>query len=114
MPTIVSSKFNEVQKYLVLTAHIRSPRPIMINELTWVALTPKQQELLKASVAKRSQEQDDEIVRQEEVLADTLAKGGMIVIHPDVESFRQPVMKAMPVLFEKKWGKGLWEKALAA
>jgi tripartite ATP-independent transporter DctP family solute receptor len=114
MPTIVSSKFNEVQKYLVLTAHIRSPRPIMINEGIWVALGARQQELLKASVAKRSQEQDDEIVKQEEVLADTLAKGGMTVIKPDVDSFRQPVMKVMPVLFEKKWGKGLWEKALAA
>jgi TRAP-type C4-dicarboxylate transport system substrate-binding protein len=103
-----------VQKFLVLTAHIMTPRPIMINERTWVALTAKQQEQLKASVAKRAHEQDDEIVKQEAGLADTFAKGGMTVIKPDIESFRKPVIAAMPRLFEAKWGKGLWEKVLAA
>jgi tripartite ATP-independent transporter DctP family solute receptor len=114
LPTIQASKFNEVQKFLVLTAHIMTPRPIMINERTWVALTAKQQEQLKASVAKRAHEQDDEIVKQEAGLADTFAKGGMTVIKPDIESFRKPVIAAMPRLFEAKWGKGLWEKVLAA
>jgi len=114
LPTIQASKFNEVQKYLVLTAHIMTPRPIMINERTWMSLDVKYQNLLKASIAKHSREQDDEIVRQEAGLADTFAKGGMIVIKPDIESFRKPVIAVMPVRFESKWGKGLWEKVLAA
>jgi len=114
LPTIQASKFNEVQKYLVLTAHIMTPRPIMINERTWMSLDVKQQNMLKASIAKHSREQDDEIVRQEAGLADTFAKGGMTVIKPDIESFRKPVIAVMPVRFEAKWGKGLWEKVLAA
>ena len=114
LPTIQASKFNEVQKYLVLTAHIMTPRPIMINERTWAGLDAKQQEMLRAVIAKRAHEQDDEIVRREAGLAETFAKGGMTVITPDIESFRKPVIAKMPVLFEAKWGKGLWDKVLAA
>jgi tripartite ATP-independent transporter DctP family solute receptor len=114
LPTIQASKFNEVQKFLVLTAHIMTPRPIMINEQTWIALDAKQQGLLKAAVAKHAHEQDDEIVKQEAGLAETFAKGGMTVITPDLESFRKPVVAVLPGRFEAKWGKGLWDKFLAA
>jgi tripartite ATP-independent transporter DctP family solute receptor len=114
LPTIQTSKFNEVQKYLVLTAHIMTPRPVMINENTWKSLDAKQQGLLKASLTKHAHEQDAEIIAQEKGLADTFAKGGMTVITPEIETFRKPVIAKMPVLFEAKWGKGLWEKVLAA
>ena len=114
LPTIQASKFNEVQKYLVLTAHIMTPRPIMINEKTWMSLDAKQQEALRVAIARRAHEQDDEIVSRESGLAETFAKGGMTVINPDVESFRKPVIAKMPVLFEAKWGKGLWDKVVSA
>lgn len=114
LPTISASKFYEVQKYLVLTAHIMTPRPIMINEAAWKSLDAKQQDLLRATIARRAHEQDDEIVRQEAGLAETLAKGGMTVITPDIDSFRKPVVAKMPVLFEAKWGKGLWDKVVSA
>ncbi len=114
LPTIQTSKFYEVQKYLVLTAHIMSPRPIVINETTWKSLDANQQGMLKTSLVKHSREQDDEILGQEKGLADTFAKGGMTVITPDIEGFRQPVIAKMPVLFEAKWGKGLWEAVLSA
>jgi tripartite ATP-independent transporter DctP family solute receptor len=114
LPTIQTSKFNEVQKYLVLTGHIMTPRPIMVNENTWKGLDAKQQGALKASVAKHAHAQDDEIIGQEKGLADTFAKGGMTVITPEIEGFRKPVIAKMPVMFEAKWGKGLWEMVLAA
>jgi tripartite ATP-independent transporter DctP family solute receptor len=114
LPTIQSAKFNEVQKFLVLTAHIMTPRPIMVNEVAWMKLDAKQQGILKAAIAKRAHEQDDEVLKQEATLADTFAKGGMTVIKPDIEGFRKPVVAVMPKLFEGKWGKGLWEKVLAA
>jgi TRAP-type C4-dicarboxylate transport system substrate-binding protein len=114
LPTIQASKFNEVQKYLVLTAHIMTPRPIMINEKTWMSLDAKQQEMLRAAIAKRAHEQDDEIVKREGELAEIFAKGGMTVITPDIDSFRKPVIAKMPALFEAKWGKGLWDKVVSA
>ena len=38
LPTIQSAKFNEVQKYLVLTGHILTPRLVAVNEKAWQAL----------------------------------------------------------------------------
>ena len=39
LPTIKSGKFDEVQKYLVLSAHIITPRLVVINEAFWQGLS---------------------------------------------------------------------------
>lgn len=114
LPTIQSSKFFEVQKHLVLTAHILSPRLIAINEDAWGKLDRKAQDALRAALTKYGQEQDDEIVRQEGGLVDTFRKGGMTVHEVDVDSFRKPVLAALPAKYEARWGKGLWDKVAGA
>ena len=114
LPTIQSAKFYEVQKYLVLTGHIITPRLIAVNEAAWQALPEKDRQALRAAVATHGQAQDNEILSQEGKLVDTFKSGGMTVIQPDVESFRKPVLAALPAKFEAKWGKGLWEKIAAA
>jgi tripartite ATP-independent transporter DctP family solute receptor len=113
LPTIQSTKLNEVQKYLVMTSHIMTPRLAVVNEETWKSLTDVQQTALKAAIAKHSADQDAEIMKQETELRDSFAKGGMTVIDPDVESFRKPVLASLPAKFESKWGKGLWERVAA-
>jgi len=110
LPTIQSGKFYEVQKYLVLTAHIITPRLIAINEGAWQALAPKDRDVLKAALATHGLTQDNEILAQESKLVETFKAGGMTVIQPDIESFRKPVIASVPAKFESKWGKGLWEK----
>jgi len=114
LPTIQSGKFNEVQKYLILTGHVITPRLIVINESAWQALDAKQRQVLKASLEANGQIQDADILAQEGKLADTFKAGGMTVIQPDVDSFRKPVLATLPAKFEGKWGKGLWEKLAAA
>ena len=114
LPTIQSGKFFEVQKYLVLTGHILTPRLIVVNESTWQGIAAKDRQVLKAALETHGQAQDNEILGQEAKLVDTFKAGGMTVIQPDLESFRKPVLAAMPAKFESKWGKGLWEKIAAA
>jgi len=114
LPTIQSGKFNEVQKYLILTGHIITPRLIVVNETAWKTLDAKQQQVLKASLEANGQIQDNEILDQEAKLADAFKAGGMTVIQPDVESFRKPVLASLPAKFESKWGKGLWERIASA
>ena len=114
LPTIKSAKFDEVQKYLVLSAHIITPRLIVINEGAWQALAAKDRDILKASIAAQGRVQDNDILSQESKLVDTFKAGGMNVIQPDLESFRKPVLAALPPKFESKWGKGLWEKIAAS
>jgi len=113
LPTIQSAKFNEVQKYLILTGHILTPRLIAINESAWQALDAKQQKSLRAALETHGQTQDNEILAQEAKLVDTFKAAGMTVIQPDVESFKRPVLATVPAKFESKWGKGLWERIAA-
>lgn len=110
LPTIQSGKFFEVQKYLVLTGHIITPRLIVVNEAAWQALNAKERQSLKSAIETHGQTQDNDILSQESKLADTFKAAGMTVIQPDVESFRKPVLASIPAKFESKWGKGLWER----
>jgi TRAP-type transport system periplasmic protein len=113
LPTIQSNKFFEVQKYLVLTGHIITPRLIVVNEAAWQTLGAKERQSLKTAVETYGQAQDNEILAQESKLADAFKAGGMTVIQPDIESFRKPVLASLPAKFESKWGKGLWERIAA-
>ena len=113
LPTIQSGKFFEVQKYLVLTGHILTPRLIVVNEAAWTALGAKNQQVLKAAIEANGVIQDNEILAQEGKLVDTFKAAGMTVIQPDIESFRKPVLASVPARFESKWGKGLWERIAA-
>ena len=114
LPTIQSNKFFEVQKYLVLTGHIITPRLIVVNEAAWQALDAKGKQSLQSAIATHGLAQDNEIVAQEGKLVDTFKTGGMTVIQPNLESFSKPVLAALPPKFESKWGKGLWERIAAA
>ena len=113
LPTIATAKLNEVQKYLVLTGHIITPRLIIANEAALKALDPADRAILDEAIAEGVKWQDAELARQEGTLIDTLKTAGMTVIEPDVESFRKPVLEQVPPKFEEKWGKGTWD-ALAA
>lgn len=110
LPTIASAKLGEVQKYLILSAHIITPRLVIVNEAAWKKLSAADQAAMKAAVDASAAWQDKEIITQESGLADTLGKAGMTVITPDLESFRKPVLATLPAKFESKWGKGLWDR----
>ena len=110
LPTIQSGKLNEVQKYLVLTGHIITPRLVIVNEAQWQKIAEGDRVIVQGAVREVSAWQDGEILKAESTLVDTFRKGGMTVIEPDVEGFRKPVLASVPALFEAKWGKGLWDR----
>ncbi len=113
LPTIQSGKFYEVQKFLVLTGHIITPRLVIVNEPAWRKIPEADRAIVQSAIQSAAKWQDGEIVAQEATLADTFKKAGMTVIEPDVEGFRKPVLATVPAKFEAKWGKGLWDKLQA-
>jgi tripartite ATP-independent transporter DctP family solute receptor len=110
LPTIDSGKFFEVQKYLVLTGHILTPRLVVINDKFWQGLSAVDQKAISDAVTEGIAWNNQEILSREQSLLDKFKKAGMEVIQPDVESFRKPVLDTLPKMFEAKWGKGLFEK----
>jgi tripartite ATP-independent transporter DctP family solute receptor len=109
-PTIDSAKFYEVQKYLILTGHIITPRLVVINEAFWQKLSEEDQKIIQEAVKEGIAYNNAEILQREKDLLAKFEAQGMTIITPDVEEFRKAVLDTVPAMFEEKWGKGLWEK----
>jgi tripartite ATP-independent transporter DctP family solute receptor len=113
LPTIASSKFNEVQKFLVLTQHVITPRMPIVNEAFWKGLPAADRETIQGAINTQSAWQNGELLSQEASLVGTLKTGGMTVIEPDVELWRKPVLDVVPKRFEERWGKGTFDSLVA-
>ena len=112
LPTIQSGKFFEVQKHLVLTEHIITPRMVIANEAFWKGLRPADRDLMSAAFGSAAAWQDKELLAQEATLVGTFKAAGMNVVVPDVAAWRKPVLDKVPALFEDKWGKGTFDSLL--
>jgi tripartite ATP-independent transporter DctP family solute receptor len=106
LPTIQSGKFFEVQKFLVLTEHIITPRMIIVNEGFWKGLPAADRTLLQAAFDAGAAWQDQELLAQEASLVATLRSAGMTVIQPDLAPWRKAVLDTVPARFDDRWGKG--------
>jgi len=113
LPTIQSGKFFEVQKFLVLTEHIITPRLVIVNEGFYRGLRNADRDILEAALANGAKWQDAELLKQEATLVDTLRAAGMTVVQPDVKAWREPVLAKVPARFAQVWGAGTFD-ALAA
>ncbi len=113
LPTIEAAKFYEVQKYLVLTGHIITPRLCAMNEATFQKISPADQKILLDCVAEGIAWNNAQIAKREAELLDVFAKYGMTVIKVDVEEFKKPILEKVVPMFESKWGKGAWDRIQA-
>lgn len=110
LPTIEAAKFFEVQKYLVLTRHIITPRLVVINEAIYQKIPEADRKILQDCVNAGIAWNNAEIERKEQELVDVFAKRGMVINKVDIEEFRKPILEQVVPKFAGKWGKGMWEK----
>lgn len=113
LPTIQSGKFFEVQKFLVLTEHIITPRMVIVNEAFWRGLPAADRGILEAALGAGAAWQDKELLSQEASAIGQLKAAGMTVIEPNLADWRKPVLDTVPKRFEERWGKGNFEALLA-
>jgi TRAP-type transport system periplasmic protein len=113
LPTIQSGKFFEVQKHLILTEHIITPRMVIVNDAFWKGLKPADRDVMQAALANGAAWQDKELLGQEATLVGTFKAAGMSVFEPDLAAWRKPVLDKVPAQFAEKWGKGTFESLLA-
>jgi len=109
LPTIQSAKLFEVQKFLVLTEHIITPRLVIVNEGFWRGLQARDRDIVQAALASAASWQDQQLLAQEAAAVDQLKAAGMTVITPDLAQFRDPVLAKVPAQFEERWGKGTFD-----
>jgi tripartite ATP-independent transporter DctP family solute receptor len=110
LPTIKAGKFNEVQKYIILSGHIMTPRLVVVNEAFWQGLSAADRKIVSDAVSEGAKWADKQIVAAEESLISEFKKQGVTIITPDVESFRKATLSKVPAMFAEKWGKGTFER----
>ncbi len=109
LPTIKSGKFNEVQKYIILTGHVLTPRLVVVNEALWQKIPAADRKIVEEAMKTHMAWADEQIQKQEVSLLDEFKAAGVTIIQPDVESFRKATLAAVPAKFEAKWGKGVFD-----
>lgn len=113
LPTIQSGKFFEVQKFLVLTEHIITPRMMIVNDPFWRGLPNADRDMLQAAFNTGAAWQDAELLSQEASLVGTLKSQGMTIIEPNLAEWRKPVLDTVPKKFAEKWGANTFETLAA-
>lgn len=112
---VVQRKFNEVQKYLMLTGHITQNQVVVISEKAFQKLTPRQQEVMKKAAIAAGDFQNALVARTDAEGLAKLRAAGMQVIEPDVAAFRKAAAGVCrDASFERKWGKGFYDRLEAA
>lgn len=108
-------KFNEVQKYLMLTGHITQNQVVVISEKVFQKLTPKQQDVLRRATLEAGDFQNGLIAKADAEGLEKLKGAGMQVIEPDVGAFRKAAAGVCrDAQWEKRWGKGFYDRLEAA
>jgi TRAP-type transport system periplasmic protein len=105
VPTIASSRFEEVQKYLSLTGHFFAPIAFVANRAMFEQLDPADQEALRAA-AKAGAEATWEAQLDAPKLQELRAGGMEIIEKVDRQPFVDAVKRLDPE-FEKRFGKEL-------
>jgi tripartite ATP-independent transporter DctP family solute receptor len=95
---ILSSKFDEVQKYLTITRHIYNPQSVIVSKKFWDTLNPDEQKLIQEAI-------DEATVYQRKVSRDAaltaleaLKRHGMQVNELSPEVMDQLRAKVKPVI----------------
>ena len=112
LPSIISGKFYEVCKYLVLSGHVIGNQATIINEKTYQALPTDLKSILDEEAAKYVKEMSDETSANEEEQLAFLKSEGMEVVIPDINAFKSSC-KSIIDDYESSWGEGLYEKVQA-
>jgi tripartite ATP-independent transporter DctP family solute receptor len=112
LTTIEAKKFYEVQKHIILTAHIVDSLATQIAPHVWSKLSDADKKIFTDVTQEAAASATNEIKKREGELVDEFKKKGLNVHAPDTKSFQDAIMKA--VSFESMgYSKADWEKIQA-
>ncbi|WP_280153942.1 sialic acid TRAP transporter substrate-binding protein SiaP [Piscinibacter sp. XHJ-5] len=111
LPTVRAAKFYEVTKQIVLTQHLVDGIFIAVSNKAWKAMSPAQQQKVKAAAQAAARFNDENRLKEEGQLVDFFKQQGLTVTTPDVEAFRRTVQQAYAASeYGKSWPKGLLDR----
>lgn len=118
LANIIGSKFNEVQKYLIMTQHVHDVAPFIISGKAWESWTDEQRAWVQQASDEAAEYMRQKNVELTEENKQKLADGGMTVIEltdEERQTFKDAV-KDVPAEFKDKMGEDAYaeyEKCIA-
>jgi tripartite ATP-independent transporter DctP family solute receptor len=109
---LYNAKLYEVQKFVMLTAHITQNQAIVINESFYQGLSPEFRKILTEAAYEAGTFQNDLVLKSEKEYLDKLKEKEMTIVQPDLKAFRDAT-KDVYKKFAEKWEPGLYEKIQA-
>jgi TRAP-type transport system periplasmic protein len=106
---IYNNKLFEVQKFVMLTAHITQNQAVVINDKFYQRLSPEFRQILTAAAIEAGNFQNDLVLQQEQADLDRLREKGMTIVQPDVQAFREATKDVYKKVAEK-WEPRLYER----
>jgi tripartite ATP-independent transporter DctP family solute receptor len=95
---ITTMKFYEVQKYLMLSAHMLAVSSSIISDKTWKSLSPADQQIVRDVFKAEADQIDEIVVKNEEQLIQMCADKGMTVVR-DIDT--KPFRERVPLVLKK-------------
>ncbi|HSI40144.1 MAG TPA: TRAP transporter substrate-binding protein DctP [Xanthobacteraceae bacterium] len=115
LPDIISNKFYEVSKQIVLTSHMVSNTFFAFSGKFWNGLDAKQKAAIEKAEAVAKAFNDEGVLSTEKEAVAFLESKGVKVTTPEVPVFRKQVLTAFSESdFAKTWPKGLLQRIEAA
>jgi tripartite ATP-independent transporter DctP family solute receptor len=115
IPTIETSKFNEVQKYLTLTKHTYSPFVVLVSKKFWDKLSPDEQKAMREACVE-ARDYQRKVNREANVkILESLKKAGMQVGEVPPQEVAKMREKVKPVIdkFAKEFGEASYKELQA-
>ena len=108
LPTVRAAKFYEVTSQIVLSGHLVDSLYITIANKALQAMTPAQQQAVRAAAQAAVAYNNENRLREESQLLAFFKKAGLQVSTPDLEAFRKTVQTAYQQSdYAKVWPNGL-------
>ena len=115
LPDAMASKFYEVSKQIVQTAHMVSNTFFAVSSKYWAALSDGEKKAIEAAEADAKALNDAGVLATEKDAAAFFEGKGVKVTTPDVAAFREQVLKKFAESdFAKDWPAGQLDKIKAA
>ena len=114
LPTVRDSKFYEVTKQIVLTAHLVDWNFLAFSKKVWDGMKPDQQATVQKAADAACEAARQAQLKLEAELESFMKEKGLKVYAPDLNAFRTTVQKEyLASKFAKDWPAGLVEKVNA-
>ncbi len=104
IPTIYAQKFNEVQKYIIMTKHVVHLGSVHVSEQIWQKFSEADRAMIMKVFEEYRPEIDKRMDEKIESATKEMVAKGVIIVTPDLAAFKAHAETEFMKVYGAKWG----------